>query len=62
MGKAVGGDAEKGKATYPALLGPAESKARGEELVESAIKALEGFGEKAEPLRQIASYIISRRS
>ncbi len=62
MGKPVGGDAEKGKATYPALLGLAESKASCDELVKSAIKALEGFGEKAEPLRQIASYIISRRS
>ncbi len=62
MGKAVGGDAEKGKATYPSLLGLAESRARAEELVASAIKALESFTERADPLRQIASYIISRRS
>ncbi|MFQ5428164.1 MAG: polyprenyl synthetase family protein [Thermodesulfobacteriota bacterium] len=62
MGKPVGGDAEKGKATYPSLLGLVESKARGDELVESAIKALEGFGDKAEPLRQISSYILSRRN
>ncbi|MFQ5480169.1 MAG: polyprenyl synthetase family protein [Thermodesulfobacteriota bacterium] len=62
LGKAVGGDADKGKATYPSLLGLVESKALGKELVDSAIKAIEGFGESAEPLRQIAFYIISRRS
>jgi len=62
MGKRVGGDAEKGKATYPSVIGLAESKARADDLMDAAMKALEGFGEKAEPLRQIASYIISRNS
>jgi len=62
MGKAVGGDADRGKATYPSLLGMNESKARADELVAAAIKALNSFGEKAEPLRCIAAYIISRKS
>jgi len=62
MGKAVGGDAERGKATYPSLLGMNESKARADELVAAAIKALNSFGEKAEPLRSIASFITSRKS
>jgi len=62
MGKALGGDAEKGKATYPSVIGMAESKARADELMDSAMKALDGFDEKAEPLRRIASYIISRKS
>jgi len=62
LGKPVGGDAEKGKATYPSLIGLAESKARADELMDSALKALDGLGDKAEPLRRIASYIISRKS
>ncbi len=62
MGKPVGGDAEKGKATYPSVIGLTESKARADELMDSALKALEGFDGKAEPLRQIARYIISRKS
>jgi len=62
MGKSVGGDAEKGKATYPSLIGMAESRARADELMASALKAISGFDEKAEPLRRIASYIISRKS
>jgi len=62
MGKPVGGDAEKGKATYPSVIGLAESKARADDLMDTAFGALEGFGEKGEPLRQIASYIISRKS
>ncbi len=62
MGKPVGGDAEKGKATYPAVIGLAESKGRAAELIDRAIKALERFDERAEPLRAIARYIISRNN
>lgn len=62
LGKPVGGDAEKGKATYPSLIGLVESKARADELMDTALKALDGLGDKAEPLRRIASYITSRKS
>lgn len=61
MGKNTGGDEKKGKATYPALIGLEESRKRAEELVAMALKALEGFGAKAEPLRAIARYIVERR-
>ncbi len=62
MGKPVGGDAKKGKATYPALIGLEESREMGTELIETAIRALKKFDEKAEPLRAIAGYIISRKN
>jgi len=62
MGKAVGGDAERGKATYPSLIGLAESRSRADDLMDSALKALDGFDDKAEPLRRIARYITSRKS
>jgi geranylgeranyl diphosphate synthase type II len=48
--------------TYPALYGTEESMRMAEELIDKAIKALEPFGEKTEPLRGIARYIITRNN
>lgn len=62
IGKDVGSDLEKKKATYPAILGMSESKDRARELMNMAIDALGIFDEKAEPLRRIAKYIVERRS
>lgn len=61
LGKATGGDAKKGKATYPSLMGVAESRRLANELVERAVSALSGFGERAEPLRAIAGFITARK-
>ncbi|TAN63985.1 polyprenyl synthetase family protein [bacterium] len=61
LGKAVGGDEKKGKATYPAFVGVNESKKRANELVDMAVDALSGLGDKAEPLRAVARYITARR-
>jgi len=60
LGKKTGSDLSRGKATYPVLLGLEESKRRGKELVELAVKAVESFGPEAEPLREIAWFILSR--
>jgi len=62
IGKDAGSDQTRGKATYPAVIGLAESKQRASELVETAVEALAGFGEKADPLRAIATYIVKRKS
>lgn len=62
LGKDVGSDQARGKATYPALLGLAEARRRAEELRNLAIAALEPLGAPAEPLRGIARYIIDRTS
>ena len=61
MGKATGGDELRGKATYPSLIGLDESKNRAAELAEMAVEALSGFDEKAEPLRAVARYMVTRR-
>lgn len=61
MGKAVGTDKLRHKATYPSLLGLKESKDFAGQLVENALQALESFDQKAEPLRAIAKYIIERK-
>lgn len=59
-GKAVGTDAERGKATYPALFGIEASRERAYQLVQQAVDALQPFGEKAEPLRAIAYLVVER--
>ena len=61
VGKNIGGDAKKGKVTYPSILGVDESRKRARELVDMAITALKDFDRKAEPLREIARYIVERR-
>lgn len=60
LGKKTGSDLSRGKATYPVLLGLEESKKRAKELVELAVKAIESFGPEAEPLQEIAWFILSR--
>lgn len=60
IGKDVGSDQERGKATYPALLGVEESRRRAAELRELALAALEPLGGRAEPLRAIVRYIVDR--
>jgi len=62
IGKDVGSDEARGKATYPALLGLADSRQRAEELYERAIAALEPLGPLAEPLRQLAWQMVNRNS
>lgn len=57
LGKERGNDARQGKSTYPGLAGIEESKRKASELTRSAVRMLEGFDEKAEPLRQIALYL-----
>src|SRR5512145_874587 len=62
LGKDVGSDQARGKATYPALLGLSEARRRADELRDLAIAALEPLGKDAEPLRAIARYIVDRTS
>jgi len=62
MGKSTGSDLQKGKATYPSLLGIEESKRRAKDLMESAIAALNPFGKEMEPLKEIARFIVLRKT
>jgi geranylgeranyl diphosphate synthase type II len=62
IGKDAGSDQARGKATYPAVVGLAESKRRAAELMEMALESLAGFDAKADPLREIAGYIVNRKS
>jgi len=60
MGKPAGSDQKLNKATWPSLFGIDESVRRCDELLESAVGALAIFGDDAEPLRLLASYVVER--
>jgi geranylgeranyl diphosphate synthase, type II len=60
LGKTAGKDLEAQKATYPSLWGLEKSQAKAKELVNNAIAQLSNYGAKAEPLRAIANYIVTR--
>jgi geranylgeranyl diphosphate synthase type II len=62
LGKDIGSDQERGKATYPALLGVSEARIRAKELCGIAVESLEPLGGKAETLKSLARYIIDRSS
>ena len=61
MGKSLGGDVEKKKTTYPSVIGLERSKTIQRAIIDQALAALESFDHRAEPLRQIAVYIIERK-
>lgn len=60
IGKPRGSDERKKKLTYPRLYGIEKSRALAEELVAGALESLRRFGPEADPLREIASYLLSR--
>jgi len=62
MGKSTGADSARGKNTFPSRFGLKESERIAEQLVNESLEALKGFGKKADPLREIAKYILSRRN
>jgi len=60
-GKRLQKDVSAGKATFVSLLGIENAKVRAKELMEEAIDALSDYGDKAEPMRQVAKFIIERK-
>ena len=61
MGKQTGMDAQRGKMTWPALFGVAQSRARSQELWSQAEDALGIFGERAWFLRAFAETLRNRK-
>ena len=62
LGKHQGADIARDKPTYPALLGMEAAKAYALELRDQALHALRPFDTAAEPLRELARYIVERRN
>ncbi len=61
LGKTAGKDTASEKATYPALFGIDESIKKADELVKNAFVALNSFGERAEPLKELARFLVERK-
>jgi geranylgeranyl diphosphate synthase, type II len=57
VGKRIGKDRDRGKVTYPALLGVEESRARASKLIAQAKASLKTFGERARPLEELAEFV-----
>ncbi|MGE0156161.1 MAG: polyprenyl synthetase family protein [Geobacter sp.] len=62
IGKDAGSDEARGKATYPAVMGLAAAKQEAAAMMDEALNALASFGAEAEPLREIARYIVERKN
>jgi len=61
LGKTAGKDTAAEKATYPALFGVDESLRKAGVLVNSALVSLDGFGERAEALKELARFLVERK-
>lgn len=62
LGKNPNTDAERGKKTYPTFYGVDGARRLAEACVTRAIGRLASFGSSADPLRQLARYITSRKN
>ncbi len=60
LGKDAQTDGERGKQTYPSVYGLDGARRLARECVDRAVTRLDGFDEKADPLRGIAHYIVNR--
>ncbi|MCK9419802.1 MAG: polyprenyl synthetase family protein [Nitrospirae bacterium] len=60
LGKDVGSDLKKGKRTFPSFFGLEGSRLRANEVADKAIHSLRDFDHKADPLRELAKYIVNR--
>ncbi len=62
VGKRVGKDAAAGKATFVSLLGLEQARRQAALLSAQAVQHLELFGERADLLREVAAFVVTRRS
>jgi geranylgeranyl diphosphate synthase type II len=62
LGKTQGADRARNKPTYPAIIGLDASVTLANELADEAIDSLVGFNDNADPLRQLARYVVERRN
>lgn len=60
LGKDVGSDVERGKATYPSIIGLEESKLKAKELINLAYADLAKLNHDTTILKEIADFIITR--
>jgi farnesyl diphosphate synthase len=62
VGKATGKDEARGKATFVSLLGIERARAQADLLAKQAASHLEAFGPPADLLRDVARWVVERKS
>ncbi|MGH8181751.1 MAG: polyprenyl synthetase family protein [Steroidobacteraceae bacterium] len=62
LGKAAGSDRERGKPTYPAIVGVSASQEQVRRLHGQAMESLAPFGERADALRGVTDWLLARRN
>ena len=62
LGKTAGKDTASEKATYPAVFGIEESLRRADGLIASGCAALDPFAERADTLKDLAHFLVERKS
>ena len=62
LGKTAGKDQAQQKATYPALYGIEKSRGIAADLEKRALGELAHYGERGDRLRQLAEFLVARRS
>lgn len=62
VGKPLRRDSDRGKNTFPSVVGIEESKKIKQTLYNEAVEALDSFGEKGMILEGIADYIVERKN
>ena len=61
LGKTAGKDADNGKPTYVSLLGIQDARDMAQRLHREALETLDGFGDSARRLRELADFIVLRK-
>jgi geranylgeranyl diphosphate synthase type II len=62
LGKTAGKDAEQRKITFPAVYGVEASRAMADRELAAAQRALDGFGDRALRLHELADFIVRRKA
>ncbi len=62
LGKSAGADGARGKNTYPSIFGLDTSQSIAEDLIHDSLESIKRLNHNAEPLAEIARYILSRRN
>lgn len=62
LGKAAGADQERGKPTYPAIVGVSASQEQVRRLHGQAMESLAPFGQRADALRGVTDWLLARRN
>jgi len=62
LGKPAGADSRMKKSTYTSVLGPEKARAEAKKLCDQAIETVQGLGDNARLLEQLAKFVVKKKS